>query len=244
MIKLGLLSTLLSATLLADVKVKSLVEVISPMQTDINLILTDTETNEPINKDVKFGKLSVDAGSKIDGVEVLSLGTYAFNILRTAGCNKSANPEVKGVFSTTIRGKKVQVPYSICKEDRTHFETAHPYKNNEKQEKVLFATAGKYNPNERGFNGYRITIEGETEANYDFITFTDMSGKVLEAKVYDNVKKIAGENMKLKFSGKVNKHFRLKGPESGLKVKVLFTSDGSVTKEGVKIDMEPLLIEP
>ena len=239
MIKLGLLSTLLSATLLADVKVKSLVEVISPMQTDINLILTDTETNEPINKDVKFGKLSVDAGSKIDGVEILSLGTYAFNILRTAGCNKSANPEVKGVFSTTIKGKKVQVPYSICKEDRTHFETAHPYKNNEKQEKVLFASAEGYDKNRYSFNGYHITIKGETEANYDFITFTDMSGKVLEAEVYDQVTGKWGETQKLKLSGKLNKTIYLKGPESGLEVKVLFTSDHSITKEGVKIGMRP-----
>ena len=142
MIKLGLLSTLLSATLQAyvkaDIKVDSKVIVLSEMHTHIALKLTDTVTNEPIIKDVEFGDLSVDAGSKIDAMKVLSSGNYAFNILRKAGCNKSANPEVKGVFSTTINGKKVQVPYSICKEDRTHFETAHPYKNNEKQEKVLF----------------------------------------------------------------------------------------------------------
>ena len=230
MIKLGLLSTVLSVTLLADVNVQKLVEVISPMQTNIFLKLTDTETNEPIIEDVKFGKLSVDEGAKIDGVGVVSSGTYIFNILRTAGCNKSANSEVKGVFSTTIKGKKVKVPYSICKEDRTHFETAHPYKNNEKQEKVLSVKADK------GFDLYLITIKGETEANYDFITFTDMSGKVLEARVRDYVTN-KRETQKLKFSGKVNKRFYLNGPRSGLEVKVHFTSDGSVTKEGVKIDM-------
>jgi len=239
MIKLGLVSTLLSATLLADVNVNSSAEVISATQTDIHLFLRDTETGEPISEGVDFSKLSVDAGAKIDGVEVRSSGSYAFHILPTAGCNKSANPEVKGVFSTTIRGKKVEVPYSLCKERRDLFETAHPYKNNVKQEKVLFA---KVEDNAIGdFHGYAISIEGETEKKYDTITFTDMSGKVLEAEVYDTV---TGDRkvQKLEFSGKVDKMIFLDGPESGLEVKVIFASDSSVTKEGVKVYMNASLI--
>ena len=237
MIKLGLVSTLLSATLLADVNVNSSAEVISATQTDIHLFLRDTETGEPISEGVDFSKLSVDAGAKIDGVEVRSSGSYAFHILPTAGCNKSANPEVKGVFSTTIRGKKVEVPYSLCKERRDLFETAHPYKNNVKQEKVLFA---KVEDNAIGdFHGYAISIEGETEKKYDTITFKDMSGNVLKATVRDMVTNTR-KSQKLIFSGKVNKRIYLYGQESGVKLKVLFKSDDTVTKEGVTIDLVPV----
>ena len=246
MIKLGLLSTLLSATLLADVKIESSALSVDPMRTSILFKLTDTETNEPIIKNVDFSELSVGAGAKIDGMRVIGEGDYLFNIISIAGCNKSANPEIKGVFSTSIKGikgKKVQVPYTLCKENRTHFSIGSPYKNNEKKEKVLFA---KNNVGEKFGGGYILSIGGDTEANYDFLTLTDKSGKVLEADVYDLDSNTTVKKQKLRFSGKFNKEVFLKGPESGLEVKVTFTSDGSVTKNGAVVDMDAAIaaVEP
>ena len=215
-IKLGLLSSLLSATLLADIKVDSSTKIISQTKTQISLNLKDTTSNKNFTGKVNFTGLSVDKGSKIDGIGALTNGDYTFDIIHTEKCTS----EMKGVFTAVVNGKKVQEPYTICKENLTHFETSHPYKNNEKQEKVLSVP-----------KGYSMTIKGETEASYDFVTITDMSGKVLTADVWDPISQ-KNEPRKLKFSGKLDTYI------SHLpvgKIKVLFSSDGSTTKEGVQV---------
>jgi len=218
-IKLGLLSSLLSATLLADITPYSSAKILTKTKTQISLYnLSDPATGKSFAGKLNFTGLSVDKGSKIDGMSALTNGDYTFDILHTEKCTS----EIKGVFTVVVNGKKVQEPYTMCKESSRHFETSRPYKNNEKQEQVLSLVKDD-----------RISIIGETEANYDFVTITDMSGKVLTADIWDPISK-KYEPTKLKFSGKLVTHIS-KLPVGN--VKVLFSSDGSTTKEGVKVDV-------
>ena len=251
-IKLGLLSTLLSATLLAEVKVDTTnVKHVSKTKVAVSLSLSDSETlRAPTN--VEIEKLSVDNGAKIKGVK---LRTYEYSSHVTFNiegndCNQSDNTEVSGVFSTTISGRKIELPYSRCIEVPGVVETEYPYKNNTNQEMVLRGSYGY--AVDSGRFGYYIRIHGETEKNYDFITLTDQSGRVLTGEVM-NPDNFEFTTKELKFSGNfskkntrdtVNPFFKedaiyifLTGTQVGSGLKVLFTSDGSVTKQGARIDM-------
>jgi len=250
-IKLGLLSTLLSATLLAEVKVNTTVKHVSKTKVAVSLELSDSETHRAPTK-VEIEKLSVDNGAKIKGVKI---GTYEYSSYVTFNiegndCNQSDNTEVSGVFSTTISGRKIELPYSRCIEVPGVVETEYPYKNNTNQEMVLRGSYGF--PVDSGRFGYYIRIHGETEKNFDFITLTDQSGRVLTGEVM-NPDNFEFTTKELKFSGNfskkntrdtVNPFFKedaiyifLTGTQVGSGLKVLFTSDGSVTKQGARIDM-------
>jgi len=70
-----------------------------------------------------------------------------------------------------------------------------------------------------------------------------MSGNILKGYVNDLLTG-KGEHQELKFSGSLKKEILLQGPESGLEVKVHFTSDYSVTAEGVQVDLAQAVYNP
>jgi len=108
--------------------------------------------------------------------------------------------------------------YKPCYEDgntnKYHFETAHPYKNNTNITKTLppLCPSGRMCPQVIQY----AYIKGETEKNYDFITISQ-DGKELG-----------------KFSGKIDKSIPI---SSNLPTDVTFTSDYSITKSGITVDL-------
>ena len=84
----------------------------------------------------------------------------------------------------------------------TVFETTHPYANNEHQEGTLHVD---------GASCLAVSITGETESNYDFIT-------------------VDGQ----RFDGVINEHFVVTGDS----IDYIFTSDSSVTRTGVVVEVE------
>jgi len=102
------------------------------------------------------------------------------------------------------------------------FETDHPYSNNTNIEKVIraFPDDTVYIPEKT----FVVHIVGETEAGYDFISLYKDDNNV---GIIDELSLIG------KYSGKLDKYITVYNP----KVIVKFTSDYSITKTGVKVDI-------
>jgi len=86
-----------------------------------------------------------------------------------------------------------------------HYETKHPYANNENVTKTLSIP---------GASSIDVTIKGEVENHYDFVTITGIDKK------------------ERKYTGQIDKTFTL----SGSTATIHFTSDSSVTKNGFSVD--------
>jgi len=109
--------------------------------------------------------------------------------------------------SITKNGFSVDVEPSNINNSSSHFETAHPYKDNTTSEEKILTIPGA----EHLF----VTIKGEVENHYDRILITEKSGKTGF------------------YTGKLNEEFQVKGDS----VTVQFISDGSTHKSGVTVDV-------
>ena len=116
--------------------------------------------------------------------------------------------EAQTLFETTGQQMEemVQLSLILLSGPHTRFETAHPYANNEDISDVLTIP---------GASSLTVTINGETENNYDKVYITDASG------------------VETVYMGSLNESFTVEGDH----IIVRFTSDGSVVEDGVVVEI-------
>jgi len=117
------------------------------------------------------------------------------------GDNNCTDPKKPTVFTNVQKYAGWIQEHVGSDNNSTVFETTHPYANNEHQNGTLSIA---------GASCLAVSITGETEQGYDYITVGDQ-----------------------RFDGALNEHFQVNAGS----VDYLFTSDGSVTKQGVVVEV-------